>query len=49
MKLSVAKKMALLVAAALLGILLSNGIGQYQMEKVYEAANYGQGFRTRTS
>ena len=41
MKLSVAKKMALLVAAALLGILLSNGIGQYQMEKVYEAANYG--------
>ncbi len=41
MKLTVAKKMALLVAAALLGILLSNGVGQYQMEKVFEAANYG--------
>ena len=41
MKLTVAKKMALLVFAALLGIILSNGIGQYQMEKVYDAANYG--------
>jgi len=41
MKLTVAKKMALLVFAALLGIILSNGIGQYQMGKVYEAANYG--------
>ncbi|MBS1231136.1 MAG: methyl-accepting chemotaxis protein, partial [Proteobacteria bacterium] len=41
MKLTVAKKMALLVFAALFGIILSNGIGQYQMEKVYDAANYG--------
>ena len=41
MKLTVAKKMALLVAAALIGILMLAGVGQYQMEKVYEAANYG--------
>ena len=36
--LSVAKKMVLLVVVALFGILLSNGIAQYQTGKVYEAA-----------
>ncbi len=41
MKLTVAKQIALLVFAALIGIILSNGIGQYQMEKVFESANYG--------
>ena len=41
MKLTVAKKMALLVAAALIGILMLAGVGQYQMDKVYEAANFG--------
>jgi methyl-accepting chemotaxis protein len=41
MKLTVAKKMALLVVAALFGILLSNGIALYQTSKVFESANYG--------
>ena len=41
MKLTVAKKMALLVVAALFGILLSNGIALYQTNKVFESANYG--------
>jgi methyl-accepting chemotaxis protein len=41
MKLTVARQLALLVFAALFGIILSNGIAQYQMGKVYEAANYG--------
>ena len=41
MKLTVAKKMALLAATALLGIVLLAGLGQYQMSKVYESANYG--------
>jgi methyl-accepting chemotaxis protein len=41
MKLTVAKKMALLVVAALFGILLSNGVALFQTNKVYEAANYG--------
>ena len=39
--LTVAKKMALLVLSALFGIVLLAGVGQYQMAKVYEAANYG--------
>ena len=38
--LSVAKKMILLVATALFGIILSNSVAQYQTGKVYEAANY---------
>ena len=41
MKLTVAKRMALLVGAALIGIAILAGIGQYQMHKVFEAANYG--------
>jgi len=41
MKLTVAKKMILLAAAALLGIVLLAGLGQQQMNKVFEAANYG--------
>jgi len=41
MTLTVAKKMTLLIAVALIGILLLTGIGQYQMAKVFDAANYG--------
>jgi len=41
MKLTVAKKMAMLAGAALLGIVLLTGLGQYQTNQVYEAANYG--------
>lgn len=41
MKLTVAKKMALLAGSALLGIALLTGLGQQQMNKVYDAANYG--------
>ena len=41
MKLTVAKKMALLAGAALLGIALLTGLGQYQMSRVFQAANYG--------
>ncbi len=41
MKLTVAKKMSLLAGSALLGIALLTGLGQYQMGKVFEAANYG--------
>jgi methyl-accepting chemotaxis protein len=41
MKLTVAKKMILLAASALLGIALLAGIGMQQMNNVYEAANYG--------
>lgn len=37
---TIAKKMILLVASALLGILILAGAAQYQMGKVYEAANY---------
>jgi len=40
MKLTVAKKMLLLAGSALLGIALLTGLGQQQMNKVYEAANY---------
>jgi methyl-accepting chemotaxis protein len=40
MKLSVAQKMGLLAGAALAGIVLLAGISQYQMEEVYDAANY---------
>ena len=40
MKLTVAKKMALLGGSALLGIALLTGLGQQQMGKVYEAASY---------
>jgi len=41
MKLTIAKKMALLIGSALLGILLLTGIGQQQMNKVFDATNYG--------
>ncbi|HSW03990.1 methyl-accepting chemotaxis protein [Aquabacterium sp.] len=37
---TIAKKMALLVLFALLGILLLAGVAQYQMARVYETANY---------
>jgi methyl-accepting chemotaxis protein len=40
MKLTVAKKMALVGGSALLGIIMLAGLGQYQMNKVYEAANF---------
>jgi len=40
MKLTVAKKMVLLAGSALLGIALLAGLGQQQMNKVYEAASY---------
>ncbi len=40
MKLTVAQKMALLGCSALLGIGLLAGLGQQQMNKVYDAANY---------
>ncbi len=41
MKLTFVKKMALLAASALLGILLLTGIAYQQINKVFEAANYG--------
>ena len=41
MKLTVAKKMSLLVLTALLGILILAGVSQRQTGMVYEAANYG--------
>jgi methyl-accepting chemotaxis protein len=41
MKLTVAKKLSLLGGSALLGVALLTGVGQLQMNKVYEAANYG--------
>ncbi|MCK9388447.1 MAG: methyl-accepting chemotaxis protein [Sulfuritalea sp.] len=40
MKLTVAKKMALLAGSALVGIALLAGLGQQQMGKVYETANF---------
>jgi methyl-accepting chemotaxis protein/PAS domain-containing protein len=40
MKLTVAQKMSLLAGSALLGIVLLTGLGQYQMGKVFEAANF---------
>lgn len=40
MKLTVAKRMALLGGSALIGILLLAGVAQYLMNKVYDAANY---------
>ncbi|MBC7619047.1 MAG: MCP four helix bundle domain-containing protein, partial [Candidatus Saccharibacteria bacterium] len=40
MKLTVAKKMILLAGSALLGIMLLTGLGQQQINKVYEGANY---------
>jgi methyl-accepting chemotaxis protein len=40
MKLTVAQKMSLLGGSALLGIALLTGLGQYQMGKVFDAANY---------
>ena len=41
MKLTVAKKMALLAGSALLGILLLTGLGQQQINKVFDAADFG--------
>ncbi len=41
MKLTVTQKMASLAGSALLGIALLAGLGQQQMNKVFEAANYG--------
>ena len=38
---SILKKMSLLVASALLGILVLVGVSEYQLRRVYEAANYG--------
>jgi methyl-accepting chemotaxis protein len=40
MKLSVVQKLALLAGAALTGIALLAGLGQYQMDEVYDAANF---------
>jgi len=41
MKLTVAKKMALLAGAALLGIATLTGLAHYQMGTIYDAASYG--------
>jgi len=41
MQFTVAKKMALMVGAALIGIALLTSIGQQQMEKIFDGANYG--------
>ncbi|TXT33830.1 MAG: methyl-accepting chemotaxis protein, partial [Comamonadaceae bacterium] len=41
MKLTVTQKMASLAGSALLGIALLAGLGQQQMNKVFEAANFG--------
>ncbi|MBB3121014.1 ATP-binding protein [Pseudoduganella violacea] len=38
---SVASKMALLTATALLGLALLTALGRYEMEQVYEGANFG--------
>ncbi len=38
---TVIKKMLLLVLSALLGILVLAGTGQYEIDKVFQAANYG--------
>ena len=38
---TVVKKMLLLVLSALLGILLLAGVGQYEIDQVFDAANYG--------
>ena len=38
---TVVKKMILLIASAMSGILLLSGVALYQMENVYDAANYG--------
>lgn len=38
---TIGKKMALLVLSALVGILILAGLGQYQIQHVYHAANYG--------
>ncbi|AYN96269.1 methyl-accepting chemotaxis protein [Pseudomonas sp. LTJR-52] len=38
---TVSKKMLLLVFSALLGIVLLAGTGQYQIDRVFQAANYG--------
>ncbi|MYM21111.1 methyl-accepting chemotaxis protein [Duganella sp. FT135W] len=40
MKLSVAQKLGLLAGAALTGIVVLAGLAQYQMDEVYEAANF---------
>lgn len=40
MKLTVAKKMILLTGSALLGLALLTGLGQQQVNKVFEVANY---------
>ncbi|MBS1160285.1 MAG: methyl-accepting chemotaxis sensory transducer, partial [Proteobacteria bacterium] len=42
MKLTVARKMALLAGSALFGIVLLAGVGQLQTGKVFEAANFAQ-------
>ncbi|WP_319244827.1 methyl-accepting chemotaxis protein [uncultured Propionivibrio sp.] len=39
-KLTVAQKMIALVGAALLGIGILTGLGQYQMHRIYESANF---------
>ena len=41
MKLTVAQKMSLLAGSALFGIALLTGLSQYQMSKVFDAANHG--------
>jgi len=41
MKLTIAKKMILLISSALLGIALLAGLSYQQMNKVFDAANYG--------
>ena len=38
---TVSKKMLFLVFSALLGIVLLAGTGQYQIDRVFQAANYG--------
>ena len=38
---TIAKKMSLLVVSGLVGILLLVGLNEYEMGRVYEAANYG--------
>jgi methyl-accepting chemotaxis protein len=41
MKMTIGRKMLLLSLSTMLGILLLAGAGLFQMDKVYEAANYG--------
>jgi len=38
---TVSKKMALLILSAVVGIVLLSGLGMYQTQRVYTAANYG--------